>query len=444
MSHKKTYLILLLLLSIQITPAAQTNGCNLSTHSLIWNPQEVNYEHGDWVLVYEDEFNNNTLDNSKWFTCGDGWLRIHGEELQVYLDENVILNNGVVSLVAKREPGRYKINTDISDTTTRFFDYTSGWIQSKSSFQYGLFEVRCRIPSGRGFWPAFWLYGNDEEIDVFEFDCEYTRKDNTCIHLFSGDVRYSCHDDYNDGTSYDEDYHVYSLEWNECALIYRVDGHVIRTFYRYTNTSGQEIPNYLNLPFHEWCYEKRIFPTKSKHLILNLAIPCGNGCDWPGLPPDNNTQFPSSLDIDYVRVYKRANPTRNIDVCSLNSQKGDYYTGRNISIGNCPIIIDSNQTLVVVATDKIVLNQGLSISHGAVFDAHINDSRDQQPIIQDIEDVSIKTFVNETSEDQAGRLISVNPNPSHGVFTISLLRPALEYRYIKIIDAAGNNILFMD
>ncbi len=448
LSRCNRYMLCVLYLLFNMYSVAQTNGCSLSQYFLVWEPSEVDFEHGDWTLVFEDNFNGSTIDESKWFTCGDGWLRIHGRELQIYEDENVELDDGVLHLIARKEPGRYKITTDESDTTTGYYEFTSGWIQTKSEFQYGLFEIRCKIPYGRGFWPAFWLYGLDEEIDVFEFDCEYPREDNTCIHQFSGANRYSCHDYYNEGPSFDEDYHVFSLEWDECAIVYRVDGYVIRKFFRYVNTLGQEIPNYANLPQHEWCLEKKIFPTKPKHLFVNLAIQCGNDCEWGGLPPDNNTQFPSSFDVDYVRVYKRSNPTKDIEVCSLDSQKGNYYTGRHISIGNCPILIDSNQTFVAVATNEIVLKPGLEIARGAFFDAHIIDARGLSPLIQNevnvIENVLGENSVDDNNVGQLCRLIQVFPNPAHGFLTISLLRPASEFFYIKIVDAAGKSVFVVD
>ncbi len=41
----------------------------------------------------------------------------------------------------------------------QYFDYTSGMIYSNYKFDYGMFEIKCKIPKGKGFWPAFWMAG---------------------------------------------------------------------------------------------------------------------------------------------------------------------------------------------------------------------------------------------------------------------------------------------
>lgn len=127
------------------------------------------YQHGDWVLVFEDEFNGSELNTEEWYTCEDGWNRRHGSELQYYNDPNITTNSGYLYLTAKREPGYYNItdfdSADNSFDTSIYFEYTSGWTQTKTQFRYGLFEIRCRIPEGDGFWPAFWFFGNNQEIN---------------------------------------------------------------------------------------------------------------------------------------------------------------------------------------------------------------------------------------------------------------------------------------
>ena len=143
----KKNILFILLIILFLVSKAQVPGCNITTNVLMWNPQEVNYEHGDWTLVFEDDFNETVINTDKWYTCGDGLLRTHGNELQVYLDDNIEIHDGILHLVAKNQPGRYKTTTDMDDTTTAYFDYTSGWIQTKSDFLYGLFEIRCKINS---------------------------------------------------------------------------------------------------------------------------------------------------------------------------------------------------------------------------------------------------------------------------------------------------------
>jgi hypothetical protein len=62
-----------------------------------------------WAYSGGDEFNGTELDNTKWYTCEDGWNREHGNELQYYLDNNIVLDNGILKLIAKEEPGYYDV-----------------------------------------------------------------------------------------------------------------------------------------------------------------------------------------------------------------------------------------------------------------------------------------------------------------------------------------------
>ena len=97
---------------------------------------------------------------------------------------NVFFDQGVCKIVAKKEFLLRKSVSWMDDTVKlsdglanlRHYIYSSANIWSKKKFGFGKYEIRCKIPSGMGFWPAFWLYGNDQinkekssEIDVFEF-----------------------------------------------------------------------------------------------------------------------------------------------------------------------------------------------------------------------------------------------------------------------------------
>ena len=237
------------------------------------------------------------------------------------------------------------------------------------------------------------------------------------------------------------------MEWSEFALTFRVDGHIIRSYYHYTTLLGRDIPDYANLPHHEWCNEKVLYPTKAQHVILNLAIPCGDGCDWSGLPPNNTTPFPSSFDIDYIRIYKRTNPTRDVEICAQNHDKGDYYTGRNITIGGCPLTLDSNQTIMVVATSSVTVLPDFEISNGAVFDAMVGGIQRETSSIRenrgDLGSIIDRGSPYDSTDNSASDIIRVFPNPSSGNITISLTQPLYSYSSIRIVDIRGNTVYLM-
>ena len=125
----------------------------------------------EWKLVFQDEFQGDTLDRSKWlnyfpYTANGNdqceFCRSHGNEGQVYTDTNLEVSNGTLKLIARKQLATWF-------NATR--DYTSALIHSKYEFRfmYGKFEIRCKVPSGKGLNSAYWMFGgNGTEIDDFE------------------------------------------------------------------------------------------------------------------------------------------------------------------------------------------------------------------------------------------------------------------------------------
>lgn len=125
----------------------------------------------NWEAVFIDDFN--TLDLGDWEVLNNF---DHYGEPQMYTNrtDNVYINNG--NLILKIIKENYMGHS-----------YTSGWINTKTKYQYGYFEIRCKLPTGKGFWPAFWLHdgscsgGNYNEIDIFEMDGSYPTLNSNCV-----------------------------------------------------------------------------------------------------------------------------------------------------------------------------------------------------------------------------------------------------------------------
>ena len=266
-------------------------GCgNFTEATYHFFGQYRDYEHGSWELIFEDDFNDSVIDKDKWFTCVDGWNREHGnDELQYYLDDNVVVEDGILKLTAKREPGYY---------------------------------------------------------DVWRFD---------------------------------NDFHTFSLEWDEFMLIFRVDGAVKRIVYNYYNMLGQSVGNYQSAT--DGLHTRfALFPNSPQSMILNLAVP-GPNSDF-GPSPSTQTIFPSSLDIDYVKVYKKTNPDRNITLCGYNSSMVNNYTGKTINVaGDCDVVISGGESLGLIACDEIVLNDGFEALVGSNVDLRISSSREENTMM---------------------------------------------------------------
>ncbi len=235
----------------------------------------VNTSHADppsgirWQMVFEDEFDGDSLDDCKWSTAYPWGARTGATngESEYYTDDAFEFTGGTLRIRAEKR--------DISG-----FHYTSGMIASYGKFsqKYGYFEMRAKLPQGKGFWPAFWLLPERKkwppEIDIMEnlgqepqkiFMTNHYGKDNRQVQgvYVSPDPDFA------------EVFHTYGVLWRKNAIIWYVDG--VERF-----RSGKGVP-------HEPMY-----------ILANLAV----GGYWGGYP-DGTTVFPGYMDIDYIRVYKR-------------------------------------------------------------------------------------------------------------------------------------------
>ncbi|OJU13890.1 MAG: hypothetical protein BGN88_10840, partial [Clostridiales bacterium 43-6] len=236
-------------------------------------------------LAWSDEFNGTALDKSVWKYEGSGTHR--NNELQVYCDTdaegNVYLQDGSLVIEARKE-------------TRSGYDYTSGSICSKDlkTFRYGAIEMRAKIPSGKGLWPAFWMLGvdangnkiwpNTGELDIMENIGSEPSKIYGTIHAANSSnqpISESWY--YNHPTSLATDYHTYGVMWNEETITWYMDNTVY-----YTTETDEEFS---------------VFDQNYFYLLLNLAV----GGTWPG-SPNSSTVFPSKYYVDYVRVYQTTTP----------------------------------------------------------------------------------------------------------------------------------------
>jgi beta-glucanase (GH16 family) len=239
-----------------------------------------------WSLLWHDEFDGASIDQSKWRVL-DAHL-IKNDELQYYDPEDVYLENGCLVLRSRQHdppvirPHPYGYDTE--------FEFTSGLVESPGLFShtYGWIEVRARLPSTQGLWPAHWMLGENiaeigwprcGEVDIMELlghdvDTVYFTRHwgDPVVHQgFS----YS-------GPDFSQDFHTFAIHWTPEKIDWYVDGSLR---YQTTITDAGDI---FRKPFY---------------LILNTAV----GGYWPG-HPDETTVFPQYHEIDYVRWYVESDP----------------------------------------------------------------------------------------------------------------------------------------
>ena len=252
-------------------------------------------------LVWSDEFNSagyGPVDTSKWFHQTQ--LPIPGSwyngEVQHYTNriDNAIVHSGSLHLIAKKE-----IFTDQGYTK----NYTSARLNSKYAFRYGRIEVRAQLPEGVGTWPAIWLLGTniDEdgaywdnlgydttpwpacgEIDIMEFLGHDTRTIYGTIHGPGHSGNGAIGNSHSIGQGgFHLGFHVYAIEWESDRITWYIDG------FKYHEVKKSEFPAGAT-----WVYDRPFF------MLLNVAV----GGRWPG-SPDETTQFPQTMLVDYVRVF---------------------------------------------------------------------------------------------------------------------------------------------
>ncbi|KRT17843.1 beta-glucanase [Pedobacter ginsenosidimutans] len=247
-------------------------------------------------LVWNDEFNTNgTLDPANW-SYEEGFVR--NEELQWYQKENAFIKNGNLIIEARRDKRANPLFVAGSNSWRKnreYINYTSACIITKGlqEFQYGRFEMRGKINTSPGLWPAFWTLGVKQdwpangEIDIMEY---YKGKllANIASAGKNGKPKWFSRTKSVDslgGKEWSAKFHVWRMDWDETEISLFVDGQLLN---KVLLTSLQNENNAV------------IHPFKQKHYILfDLALGGMNGGDL------GDTKFPNRMEIDYVRVYQK-------------------------------------------------------------------------------------------------------------------------------------------
>ncbi|PUV21789.1 beta-glucanase [Sphingobacterium athyrii] len=250
-----------------------------------------------YSLVWSDEFNDEgSLDTNKW-SYEEGFKR--NREEQWYQKDNAFCRNGVLIIEAKREerehPGFQPESTDWISSRKKI-KYTSASINTlgKQKWQYGIFEIRARIPIGEGLWPAFWTLGTTKEwpsngeIDIMEY-----YRGNILANIAIGtDQRWKAHWFSKTqavkelgGKAWADQFHIWRMAWDEKEIALYVDDiEMIRV-------TSDQLVNRDGTGFNPF--------TQPHYLLLNLALGGINGGTI------DTKLLPAKYEIDYVRVYQK-------------------------------------------------------------------------------------------------------------------------------------------
>jgi beta-glucanase (GH16 family) len=276
----------------------QVNGENNNNEVLAYiddfsfsgtNQEPIVYDY--WV--WGDEFNGTgALNSDLWFhqtllPNGGSWFN---GEVQHYTNriQNSYQEDGNLNLVAIRENFT---NQGVMK------EFTSARLNSKFAFTYGRVEVRAKMPTGAGTWPAIWMLGKNiseagaywftqgfgsvgwpacGEIDIMEHWGNNQNFVQSAMHTPSSFGATENHGGRVIPTVSDE-FHVYILDWYPNKMVFSVDG-----IEHYTYQPA--VQNAATWPFNQ-----------DQYLLLNIAI-----------EPSIASNFTSSaMEVDYLRVFQQ-------------------------------------------------------------------------------------------------------------------------------------------
>ena len=237
-----------------------------------------------YELVWADEFNGNSVNLDNWsFVLWDAGKV--NNEWQQYVENtaNYKIENGILHITATKTGENKKGGY----TSTRLSS------QGKKEFKYGRIEFRAKLPHGMGTWPALWMLGSNHEeagwplcgeIDIMEYVGYEPNVVHCNIHTKS-DYCYTNNKTAINLKTAEEEFHTYGIIWTEDTISFYID-----TPNNIKNTYSPEDKNLKNWPFNQPFF-----------LIMNFAV----GGDWGGKNGVDETIWPQTMEVDYVRVYQK-------------------------------------------------------------------------------------------------------------------------------------------
>ena len=252
-----------------------------------------------YELLWNDEFDSNGKPKDTYWSCENGFVR--NEELQWYQADNANIKNGLLVIEGRREQvlnTNFKKNSKNWRENRKFAQYTSACIKTKGkfSFKYGILEVRARIDTSLGMWPAIWTLGVQNrwpangEVDQMEYYRHEGEAKILANAAWANAKMNAVWDSEKIPLSYfiekqpdwSQRFHIWKMDWTEDYIRLYLDNELLNEI-DLTKTINADGFN----PMHQ-----------AQYILLNLAIGALGG-------DPTNTSFPRKYEVDYVRVYQK-------------------------------------------------------------------------------------------------------------------------------------------
>jgi hypothetical protein len=451
--------------------STNTGGGGCSTVQMSGNhlPPENN---APWELIFQEEFNSPTLDyNNVWESaisdCGPP-----PNAITCIQRDNLQISNGIANLQTLYEANSLCnwVIWDPLQTGTSYLNYTVPNIAPIQKFGPGKFEIRAKIPVISGQWAAFWLYNHTpgdpdmgNEIDMFEIKQDEPDVNTNCgpacdnppyalpedagrrmimtshSKLTPNGTQCAPQKCYIHNTPLSDDFHVYTLIWDEDYIQWILDGNLLYTRKRLeylpsTNVTTKEVnfphpdlPMSLFLSTSIW----------SEHLVNSLNEEGAYTCSPPLTPND--------FLIDYVRVWKKECGTGFRELC-YDTDPFVFHDPNNAIVKAATIhmassclkwVVHNGQKLKLGATDEIKLVD-FEARLGSEFVATITrceelDYRNNPLYTQEVSSNQSDIL----KESETIKTITVQPNPNNGEFRLEIQSSKNDITQLEMIDITG-------
>lgn len=300
--------------------------------------------------MFEEQFNSYNDMLVDW-SPDYGWGNTNNG-LEVNLTQNLSVSSGTLKIKSDDNAGYYdkwwwSSNTQKTIVSTHF-DYTSGVIKTRKSYDYGFYEIRCELPKGRGLWPAFWMLSSGNcwynEIDVVEpggLNSTYADEYGANYHWkdFSTCQRYPRGRLIDNLPDLSQSMNTYAVEWSPGLMIWYFNGEIV-----------------------EWVKDDIYTPTHSMPILVNVAID-------PYYKPNSSTSFPQYMTVDWVKVHDLKIDCSKSEHIRNSTDISNYSSAvkKSVRIGGSGYspTISTNNNLTIRATDFVTIDKGATINPGS-------------------------------------------------------------------------------